>query len=87
MSGQDDVLDAPEHPYTQGLIGSIPNHNAAGRALAQIPGMMPSLIDVGPGCRFRERCRRATRRCGDDPAPRIFGGGRVVSCHHPGGVR
>ena len=68
----DEVLDSPEHPYTEGLIGSIPNHDAAGGALAQIPGMMPSLIDVGPGCRFRERCPRATRRCrDDDPAPAL----------------
>ena len=84
----DEVLDSPEHPYTEGLIGSIPNHDAAGGALAQIPGMMLSLIDVGPGCRFRERCPRATRRCrDDDPAPRSTGGERLVSCHHPGSGR
>ena len=87
QGGVDDVLDAPEHPYTRGLIGSIPSHNSMGGALAQIPGMMPSLIDIGPGCRFRGRCPQATHRCGDDPAPRSFGSERVVSCHHPSSGR
>ena len=45
--------------------------------------MMPSPIDIGPGCRFRERCPRATELCGNDPPPRAPGGGRVVFCHHP----
>ena len=83
----DEVLDTPEHPYTEGLIGSIPSRHAAGGELAQIPGMMPSLMDIGSGCRFRERCSRASLRCGEDPPPRPLTGGREVSCHHPGSAR
>jgi len=46
----------PLHPYTQGLIGSIPVLGALTDELATIPGVVPSLIDVAPGCRFAARC-------------------------------
>ena len=50
------VLGRPRHPYTRGLLDSVPANNARGARLKQIPGMTPSLLDLPPGCPFRERC-------------------------------
>ena len=55
----DEVLDNPLHPYTHGLIGSVPSRNRRGQKLTQIPGMTPSLLNLQPGCAFRQRCPRA----------------------------
>ncbi len=80
------VLDTPAHPYTQGLLDSVPSRNAPGARLRQIPGMTPSLADLPPGCAFRERCSRADGACGEAPAMRVRDddAGRGVRCHHPG---
>jgi peptide/nickel transport system ATP-binding protein len=58
-----EVLERPLHPYTIGLIGSVPSHNQRGTPLYQIPGMTPSLIGLDPGCAFRGRCPRADDAC------------------------
>jgi peptide/nickel transport system ATP-binding protein len=78
----DQVLDAPLHPYTRGLIDSVPANNAARRRLNQIPGMTPSLLRLAPGCAFRERCPRAAERCTTMPELAARGG-RKVRCHFP----
>jgi len=80
-----EVLDTPAHPYTQGLLDSVPSRNAPGARLRQIPGMTPSLLDLPPGCAFRERCSRADGDCGESPPMRASGAdaGRGVRCHHP----
>ncbi|MFT4268568.1 MAG: ABC transporter ATP-binding protein, partial [Xenophilus sp.] len=54
----DDVLDQPQHPYTQGLIGSLPSANRRGARLKQIPGLAPNLLRLPPGCAFAPRCPR-----------------------------
>ncbi len=59
-----DVVSAPRHPYTHGLIGSVPSRNQRGQRLTQIPGMTPSFLSLPPGCAFappaaRGRTRRA----------------------------
>ena len=64
----DEVLDAPLHPYTHGLIGSVPSRNRRGAPLAQIPGMTPALLNLPPGCAFRSRCPRAAPACIEEPA-------------------
>lgn len=79
-----DVLDAPLHPYTEGLIGSVPSRNKRGEPLYQIPGMTPSLIDLPEGCPFRMRCPRASETCLEVPPVTVMDDGRKVCCFHPG---
>ncbi|MFL5315374.1 MAG: ABC transporter ATP-binding protein [Microvirga sp.] len=79
-----DVLERPIHPYTDGLIGSVPSRNKRGVPLAQIPGMAPSLARVPPGCPFSPRCPRATVTCRSTmPAETPYAGARMARCHHP----
>jgi peptide/nickel transport system ATP-binding protein len=89
-SGPVDVLlDTPRHPYTRGLIGSVPACNPRGRPLAQIPGNTPSPVDLPPGCAFRARCTRADAQC--EVMPELLAVGdetarastRSVRCWHP----
>ena len=80
----EEVLAHPAHPYTQGLLDSVPANNERGRRLKQIPGMTPSLLELPPGCPFRERCAYATAQCTASPEMRAIGGpGQQVRCFHP----
>ena len=79
----DEVLDNPLHPYTYGLIGSVPGRNRRGQALAQIPGMTPSLLNLAPGCAFRQRCSRASEQCWQEPPLNSPVSGRQIRCFHP----
>jgi peptide/nickel transport system ATP-binding protein len=58
-----EVLKQPRHPYTQGLMGSIPTLRGDNDRLVQIPGSMPRLHAMPPGCAFHPRCSRAVERC------------------------
>jgi peptide/nickel transport system ATP-binding protein len=80
--GVDEVLDSPMHPYTRGLLDSVPGHNTPGRPLAQIRGMTPSLLKLGEACAFRERCVRAIDACCVAP-PVHLAGTRAVRCVNP----
>ena len=80
----EEVLANPAHPYTRGLLDSVPANNERGKRLKQIPGMTPSLLDLPPGCPFRERCSRTTEACEVSPEMRPAGGaGQSVRCFHP----
>ena len=79
----DDVLDRPAHPYTRGLIGSIPSHNKRGRPLAQIPGMAPAPLRMPGGCAFRTRCSFAGDACLRAPEVSEPTPGRLIRCFHP----
>jgi peptide/nickel transport system ATP-binding protein len=78
----DQVLDAPLHPYTRGLLDSVPSRNARGAPLKQIPGMTPPLLNLPSGCPFRSRCSRASEICLTEP-PLFEIEGRHVRCFHP----
>ncbi|HNC05448.1 MAG TPA: ABC transporter ATP-binding protein, partial [Solirubrobacterales bacterium] len=64
----DEIFYDPQHPYTWGLLGSVPRIESTRQArLAQIEGQPPSLIDPPTGCRFRDRCPHAFDKCGVEP--------------------
>jgi peptide/nickel transport system ATP-binding protein len=66
----------PHHPYTEGLIGSLPQQGERGSMLKSIPGLPPSLLQVPRGCSFHPRCAYAIDRClGDEPPMRQVSGG------------
>jgi peptide/nickel transport system ATP-binding protein len=82
-----DVFYHPHHPYTLGLLESIPSSSAAGGRLKPIPGQPPSLINLPAGCKFHPRCRYAFAKCkaGDDPVLRPVddGGAHESACWLP----
>ena len=75
----EEVLYAPRHPYTRGLLDSVPANNEGSARLRQIPGMTPSLAHLPEGCSFRERCGRAEPDCLS--VPELMN--NRVRCHHP----
>jgi len=82
----DDIFKNPCHPYTEGLLKSIPHPGRPPETLTGIPGFLPNLLDPPKGCRFQGRCPRAMTRCGAPPADIMFKeDGRRVLCHLYGG--
>jgi peptide/nickel transport system ATP-binding protein len=78
-----DVIAAPKHPYTQGLINALPGRQKPGEKLNQIPGTMPTLTDIPPGCAFHPRCTIKGLQC-ENAAPALLPVGdfrRMVACH------
>ena len=59
----EEIIKNPRHPYTQGLIKALPGALEAGSRLNQIPGMMPTLTDIPPGCAFHPRCKISESVC------------------------
>jgi oligopeptide transport system ATP-binding protein len=78
----DDVFTRPAHPYTVGLMNSIPRVDQVGDRLSPIVGSPPSLAAIPPGCAFHPRCPRAQDVCRvDDPALLPVVPGRRSACH------
>jgi len=86
------LFDRPAHPYTRGLLGSLPRLDEAAHAgaarprLTEIKGMVPSLLRLPPGCRFAPRCPLADARCREAAPPlEAYGGAdHRVACWHAG---
>ena len=77
------VLDNPMHPYTHGLITSVPSKNKRGAPLSQIPGMAPSLLSLPKGCAFAPRCKWSNSNCQEQPDIRLAPQNRRLLCHNP----
>ncbi|MBS3814668.1 ABC transporter ATP-binding protein [Candidatus Bipolaricaulota bacterium] len=77
-----DLYDNPLHPYTRGLLNSIPDLNSEGKTkLPSIPGEVPDLIKLPDGCNFNPRCKYAEDKCFiDDPELEEKNQGRSVAC-------
>ena len=61
------IIDNPSHPYTQGLLKSLPSMNKSGQKLYSIKGVVPRALDFPAGCRFRTRCPEAQQQCAQQP--------------------
>jgi len=79
----EDIVTNPRHPYTRGLIQALPQGGNGRGRLHQIPGMMPNLTSIPPGCAFHPRCEHAMDIC-RSTMPQLFGDGDtpgLVACH------
>ena len=87
MGSADDIYQRAAHPYTAGLIATIPVPEpdaARARKAAGIKGELPSPVQPPSGCRFRTRCPYAQDLCAEEePQLRSFGPGHVAACHFP----
>ncbi|MFC3616416.1 ABC transporter ATP-binding protein [Lutimaribacter marinistellae] len=77
-----DVLTHPRHPYTDGLVGSMPANSHGQARLRQIPGAMPRLNALPEGCAFHPRCPKAQDKCRHAPEPELMNG---AACWFPVG--
>ena len=80
----DDIIYQSAHPYTNGLLGSIPRLHDDKKRLTQIPGMVPNMFELPVGCNFAPRCSYAKEKCESvEPEIREIFEGHQVSCHFP----
>jgi len=79
LAPAEDLFEAPQHPYTVGLLGSIPLLNATRQRLTTISGSVPALSGAFVGCRFAGRCPFAVARCRAEPPPLTAVGSRRLS--------
>ncbi len=76
------IFSSPKHPYTQGLLQSVPRMDAEVRKqkLDAIPGLVPSLLELPPGCKFSNRCKYVFERCAEEPPLIEAAPGQLVRC-------
>ncbi|MFI6229219.1 ABC transporter ATP-binding protein [Micromonospora echinospora] len=82
-AGVNEIYASPAHPYTKGLLESIPRLDLKGQELSAIKGLPPVLTNIPPGCAFNPRCRYAQDVCRKDPAPPLYtvSSDRTAACH------
>ncbi len=81
-----DIFHRPKHHYTKGLLNSVPHFDSGKRLtrLETIPGIVPNLSDIPPGCRFQDRCTAVQNDCKDtEPELHEILPGHTVACFHP----
>ncbi|TLS54040.1 ATP-binding cassette domain-containing protein [Paenibacillus antri] len=88
IAGKEQLFRQPKHPYTEGLLSSVPISDPSqriGGRKAILQGDMPSPTAPPPGCRFHTRCPYAVERCSleEPPLKEVEGEGRFVACHEP----
>ena len=78
-----ELYAAPAHPYTRGLLESIPRLDQKGQTLSAIGGLPPNLLKIPAGCPFNPRCRMAQDVCRVEPRPELreIAPGRFSACH------
>jgi oligopeptide/dipeptide ABC transporter ATP-binding protein len=76
----EEVLLHPRHPYTRGLLQSIPSRGTKGKPLAVIKGVVPNPLRMPPGCKFQPRCPYAFDRCVEEPELIEIRDGRATRC-------
>ncbi|HKL13654.1 MAG TPA: ABC transporter ATP-binding protein [Halanaerobiales bacterium] len=80
----DDIIYKSAHPYTNGLLNSIPRLHDKKSRLSQIPGMVPNMFALPVGCNFAPRCSYSQEKCKKtEPHIREIFNGHRVSCHYP----
>jgi len=79
-----EIIRRPAHPYTQGLLSSIPNIDEEKKRLSTIPGIVPNMFELPAGCKFAERCPYAKQICWDkEPEVTSLGNRHEVYCFFP----
>ena len=78
-----ELYKSPKHPYTNGLLGSLPRFDTKRKStLSTIPGMVPSLSHMPEGCRFQNRCPKASDKCTTQPELKAVSEQQLIACHH-----
>ncbi|MFD8225366.1 dipeptide/oligopeptide/nickel ABC transporter permease/ATP-binding protein [Streptomyces massasporeus] len=78
-----DLVEAPAHHYTRGLLGSVLSLESAAERMTQIKGVVPSPADFPAGCRFADRCPLATETCRTTPPGPLGTPTHTAACHYP----
>ncbi|MEV4784971.1 dipeptide/oligopeptide/nickel ABC transporter permease/ATP-binding protein [Streptomyces tuirus] len=78
-----DLVEAPAHHYTRGLLGSVLSLESAAERMTQIKGVVPSPADFPAGCRFADRCPLASETCRTTPPGPLGTPTHTAACHHP----